>query len=272
MEKEYAFERVETMIREGMYKGNRHKCRRDAGRLAGGFVASGLLGLADVATFRSSVLAASDNPRQAGQTWDESVEFGRGSPLSIEKRVRDNTPLTWDSEIGPAHTVTGVDYVEPVPMAAGKPIEDLVAYLSALYAPEEIVSYVTKAFEDGDGHYKPGGKGQYSRTAGEIIEALEKHKDIESALESYNKAAGAWGRLNPMTGEGVRNIDVVDHRYVLVESDDIPVEQQLATLRQIGLPCAAIVHSGGKSIHAVVKIDAGDDKALYRERDRKSVV
>lgn len=32
------------------------------------------------------------------------------------------------------------------------------------------------------------------------------------------------------------------------------------------MPCAAIVDSGGKSIHAVVKIDAGNDEQLYRER------
>lgn len=265
-EKDFAFDRVETMLREGLYKGNLHRCRRDAGRLAGGFLASGLLSLSDIAKFRQQVVDASDNPRQAGGTWDEAVEFGRKQPVSIEKRVTDNKPLTWDSEIGPGYTVTGVDYVEPLPEAGGKPVDDLVDYLTALYKPEDIVSYVTRAFEDGDGHFKPGGKGQYTRTAGELIEALRKHKDIETALESYNKEAGAWGRLNPMSGEGVRNDDVVDHRYVLVESDDIPVEQQLSTLRQIGLPCAAIVHSGGKSIHAVVRIDAGQDKALYRER------
>ena len=264
VEKDFAFERVEKMVKAGMYEGNMHKCLRDAGRLAGGFKASGLLSGSDVDQLGDTAASMAMNQAQARQTWAQSVQFGGGQPLSIEKRESPQA-LSWDSEIGPAYKVKGIDFVEPLPDDKKEPVKDLIKYLSALYKADDVVAYVTKAFADGD-KFKPSGRGQYKRTAGDIITALKKHNSIESALESYDKAAGAWGRLNPLTGEGIKNDDVVDLRHVLIESDEIPVEQQLATLRQINLPCAAIVHSGGKSIHAIVKVDAGQDKALYRER------
>jgi RecA-family ATPase len=86
------------------------------------------------------------------------------------------------------------------------------------------------------------------------------------ALGAWNPEAGGWVRLNPMDGRGVRNENVVEFRHCLAESDALPVERQLAVIRALNLPCAAIVHSGGKSVHAIVKVDAGADAKLYRER------
>lgn len=37
----------------------------------------------------------------------------------------------------------------------------------------------------------------------------------------------------------------------------------------MNLPIKAVVWSGGKSLHAFIKIDAGTDRALYNERVRK---
>ena len=48
-----------------------------------------------------------------------------------------------------------------------------------------------------------------------------------------------------------------------------PKEEQLRKIRELNLPCSALVDSGGKSIHAIVKIDAGKDEKLYRERVSK---
>ena len=69
-----------------------------------------------------------------------------------------------------------------------------------------------------------------------------------------------------MSGEGCKNSDVVEFRHCLIESDTLPKEEQLRKIRELNLPCSAIVDSGGKSVHAVVKIDAGKDEKLYRER------
>ena len=177
---------------------------------------------------------------------------------------RAHQAMGWDSEIGGgAETATCTPAVPP---PGATPAQDLARYLAALYRPEERVSYVLTAFEDGDGVLKPGGRGVYTRTAGDLQAALTKHGDLSFALGDWHAKAGAWGRLNPMDGAGVGNDNVVDCRHVLVESDALPVDQQLALVRELRLPCAAIVHSGGKSIHAVVKVEAGSDRKLYRER------
>ena len=41
--------------------------------------------------------------------------------------------------------------------------------------------------------------------------------------------------------------------------------KQQAIIKQLELPCAALVYSGGKSVHAIVKVDA-PDYAEYRKR------
>ena len=68
-----------------------------------------------------------------------------------------------------------------------------------------------------------------------------------------------------MSGEGCKNSDVEEFRHCLIESDSLPKEEQLRKIRELNLPCSALVDSGGKSIHAIVKIDAGKDEKLYRE-------
>ena len=72
-----------------------------------------------------------------------------------------------------------------------------------------------------------------------------------------------------MSSEGCKNSDVVEFRHCLIESETLPKDEQLRKIRELNLPCSAIVDSGGKSIHAIVKIDAGNDEKLYRERVSK---
>ena len=85
------------------------------------------------------------------------------------------------------------------------------------------------------------------------------------ALPIYNPEAGAWIRFNPLDGNGVKNENVTAFRYALVESDSLPIEKQYAVIKQLELPVAALTHSGGKSLHAIVRIDAAD-YAEYRRR------
>ena len=50
-----------------------------------------------------------------------------------------------------------------------------------------------------------------------------------------------------------------------MESDNLDIERQNAILRELELPCAALVYSGGKSLHAIVHIDA-ESYEEYRRR------
>ncbi|MDE8074232.1 AAA family ATPase [Erysipelothrix rhusiopathiae] len=109
-------------------------------------------------------------------------------------------------------------------------------------------------------------KGNFDRTAGELIQELHKYKnDIGAVIGDHKPEAGAWIRFNPLDGKGVKNENVTDYRYALVESDSIPVERQNAIIRELELPVATLVYSGGKSIHAVVKVEAATMEE-YRKR------
>ena len=178
--------------------------------------------------------------------------------------------LGWEAEIGAKddpymivdpHWVEGRDITEPKDW---HPAQQLITYLETLFDSTETVGYVTRSFEK-DGKYMPT-KGDWSRTAGRLIEELSRCKDdVGAVLGDYNPAVGAWIRFNPLDGKGVRNDNVTDFRYALVECDGMELERQNALIRELELPVACLVHSGGKSLHAIVHIDAADYNE-YRSR------
>lgn len=197
----------------------------------------------------------------AGGTVVEMARSRGFSPAAPQDDAPDEA-LEWGAPI------VDPSWVEPAELDEGgswDPAGEAVRYLEALFEPGDYVGYVTNAWQDDDGRWKPKGRGGYSRTAGEIIEALQRSRSIEDAFGTPNEEAGAWVRFNPLNGQGVRNADVAEYRYALVESDDMPVEQQKALIDELELPCAAVVHSGGKSLHAIVRIDAAD-YGEYRKR------
>jgi len=152
--------------------------------------------------------------------------------------------------------------------AKWEPEKELIRYLEALFQPEEIFGYVTTAFQkankDGVLKWVPANKGIYTKRVGEVVDALRAGK-IEDVLGTYDRQAGAWIRFNPLDGNGVNNENVTDFRYALVESDNMDLEEQNGLIRQLNLPVAVLLYSGGKSVHAIVKIEA-DDKKEYQER------
>ena len=145
------------------------------------------------------------------------------------------------------------------------PAEQIKRYLQALFEPEEYVAYVTESYRKEDGRLAPNGC-SCQLTAGQLIMELDHYgDDIGAALGDYNPEAGAWICFNPMDGGGRRNENVTDFRYALVECDNMELGKQQAIIRQLELPCAALVYSGGKSVHAIVRVDA-PDYAEYRRR------
>lgn len=155
------------------------------------------------------------------------------------------------------------DIIEPDD-SVWEPVKELITYLRTLFQATENVGYVTKVYETEE-RLSPQ-KGNWDRTAGQLIEELSVcDGDIGQVLGDYNSKAGAWIRFNPLDGNGIKNENVTDFRYALVESDSVDVGRQNAIIRELELPVAALVFSGGKSIHAIVRIEASDYKE-YRER------
>ncbi len=177
--------------------------------------------------------------------------------------------LEWDAIIGgkddlvivDKNWIEGQEVTEP---DRWDPVAHLTKYLSILFEASENVGYVTESWEK-DGKYLPT-KGCWDRTAGELIQQLNSCKgDIGSVLGDYKPEVGAWIRFNPLDGTGCKNENVTDFRFALVESDDMEIDQQHAIIRELELPVACLVHSGRKSLHAIVKIEAGNYDE-YRKR------
>ena len=153
-----------------------------------------------------------------------------------------------------------------VPSAAWNPAQDLITYLELLFEPDDKVGYVTNdVWQDSDGRWVPS-KGVYDRTAAELIASVRKHPDdLGATIGDWKPQVGAWIRFNPLDGAGVKNENVTRFRYALVESDTLSVAEQDILYRKLELPVAALVHSGGKSLHAIVHVDA-ENYDEYRKR------
>lgn len=142
-------------------------------------------------------------------------------------------------------------------------VGEIITYIQTLFQADEYVGYVMESWEK-DGKYMPS-KGVYTRTSSDILKELTRSRDISSALGDYNPLAGAWIRFNALDGQGVRNDNVSEFRYALVESDNLDKGLQWALMEQLELPIATLVDSGNKSLHAIVKVDAAN-YAEYKRR------
>jgi len=197
------------------------------------------------------------------------VQMAKDQGWHPEYVARESYELEWDAIIGSKddlvvinkNWVEGKEVLEP---ETWSPANQLVKYLETLFEASENVGYVTESWEK-DGKHLPT-KGCWDRTAGELIQQLNKCKgDIGSVLGDCKPEVGAWIRFNPLDGNGVKNENVTDFRYALVESDYMDIDHQNAIIRELELPVACMVHSGGKSLHAIVRIDAGNYEE-YRKR------
>ena len=144
------------------------------------------------------------------------------------------------------------------------PADQLKRYLQALFEEDEYVAYVTESFM-ADDKRRPT-RGSWSRTAKQLIAELDTcGGDLGKVLGDWDPEVGAWICFNPVDGTGRKDANITAYRYALVECDNMELGKQQAIIKQLELPCAALVYSGGKSVHAIVKVDA-PDYAEYRKR------
>lgn len=190
------------------------------------------------------------------------VQMAKERGLSFFSHSDDNTLLDFDGVI--AYEGEAEPVARPV---SRDPVQEIIAYLRARFEPSEYIGYVTSVYEDSDTGKLSPQRGNYDRTAGQIIELLEHcNGDIGSVLGDADPRAGAWIRVNPLDGRGIKDENVTDYRYVLVESDSLPIEQQNALMHDLELPIVTLTYTGGKSLHAVCRIDAGKNREEYRKR------
>lgn len=207
-------------------------------------------------------------PAGDGREWEE---------IPMEGAVRCEPRWEELSAVPPEQKIVRREWLEmeelPPDDGAGG-AEQLSRYLRALFEEEDHVGYVASAIltepnAAGERHWVPAGKGVYSYTARELLASLASCRgDLGAVVGDWEEDCGAWIRFNPLDGNGVNDANVTDFRYALVESDTIPVQEQWSIIRKLELPVAAIVHSGAKSLHAIVKIHAPDYREYQRRVDR----
>ncbi len=132
------------------------------------------------------------------------------------------------------------------PLICGRHFHRQGAYLiDQLFEPSELVNIVIKSIVE-NGKARPGDGGL----------TLERNEWEKRLLNSTAwQAGGAWLRMNPLDGYGVTDSNVTRFRFALIEFDSLPLELQLSLLAKLPLPVAAILTSGGRSIHAWVRVD-----------------
>ena len=170
--------------------------------------------------------------------------------------------MDWNDVLEYDGSKSGSDAAEP----ARKGTEDLILYLQTLFEPGDYVGYVTNdAWQTDDGRWVPS-KGVFYRTAEELIASLHRYPDdLGATVGDWKPEAGAWIHFNALDGEGVRNENVTSYKFALVESNTMPIDEQISMYRKLELPIAALVHSGHKSVHAIVRVDA-ENHEEYRKR------
>lgn len=194
--------------------------------------------------------------------WTSKHKFENNEALSFDSMVLATTPEQY--QVVDKNWIEKSDVHIPKSYPLEQRKQDIVTYLTTLFEPEEYVGYVVNTFALPDGKQSPT-MGNYSRTVQQILDGINGTTQLENVFGTFNKEMGAWIRFNPIDGKGVKNDNVTAFRYMLLESDNMSLGKQKAILEQLELPIAAMVFSGGKSIHAIVKVDAYSYEE-YRKR------
>lgn len=211
----------------------------------------------------SSRDSARYHPEEFESKWNsfESSGITGGTIVDMAKRTGWSyiRSLDWDDGLLASYDETIAMHQPEVE----EPWQMTIKYLEAMYKPDETIGFVVKSqFKEEDNKWIPASGGAFLPVK-EVIKDLKKHKDLSYAFGDINPEAGAWIRINPTTGPSDK--DVTRWDYALVESDNLSIEEQKKLLVSSELPIVALVESGGKSVHAIVRVDA-KDKQEYNQR------
>ena len=183
-------------------------------------------------------------------------EFDKRQPASrAPEKIRFDAAAFRDKLIENAD-IDEADIWEASPVRIDwEPERDAAELLSRLYAPDDIVFI-------GD---------QYDRntaTVSDIIGKLDKGHPVPPHIIP-NPLTGAEG----LTKEGKLSYRsdacVKSFRYAVAEFDDLSRGEQLRFWWSIDMPIVALIDSGGKSLHAWIRIDDVRDAATW-QRDVES--
>ena len=151
----------------------------------------------------------------------------------------------------------------PAPVELPKELIPPSRAIMAAFEQGELIRVQLQVASKKEGAWMPKGFGEFM-TREQVVAALD-----ADALRG-NKDAGIYMGQNPVRPglddqTAAKDEGVVAFRHALVEFDSVPLEQQFAIVLATRLPVSAVVYSGGKSLHAWVRVDA-PDRETYKQR------
>ena len=156
------------------------------------------------------------------------------------------------------------ELVQPIPrMDGSEHRRDVLVFLRTVFNLEEDKLYIGNGMEPKYAqreHVK--NVGAWIEFFGIELDAIDNEPDPQ---EQQRKIADLGNRypffvISPLTGTpdekgSLRsNANIKEPRHLLVESDSLPLDQQVALMRGLNLPVKSLVFSGGKSIHALLDV------------------
>ena len=164
----------------------------------------------------------------------------------------------------------------PVAIPETQGVETAELFLASLYHAGERVLVFVKEFSQGDFLWTPSG-GSYRLAERPGVKAVPSPLPTGGPL-------GTWFLAQPVSGLWLPNLNnrapdgspkmgrrhgacVMAWRFMVLESDEAPPGLWLRALVQLPLPIVAVYTSGGRSIHALARIDAGSKESWDALRD-----
>jgi hypothetical protein len=139
-------------------------------------------------------------------------------------------------------------------------------FLKACFEAGDILSFAPGTLLEGETRAIPEHSGINVFTRDQWLERAQAKGGIERLFSTRH---GLYLRINPVQSKstgGDKHVTVF--RHTLVESDKMPKADQERILRDSGLPIAALIDSGGCSIHAWVRVDAESKEEYHERRER----
>lgn len=204
--------------------------------------------------------AAGSYDKSRGWMMGESHANNGNGKLIYEKKERVAAKADFSAAIDAylsGFRCSEAELLEASPIKPSEDYEnDAPLLVSHLFLPGEEVNYITKYTistrkETGETRADPSGYGT----------TLERDSLLRNwAVQGIaGTEAGGWLRINPVHG-GIGDENVTAFRTALMEFDKTPLDLQLSFCARVPLPITAILTSGGRSIHSLVRVDAGNSQ------------
>lgn len=171
------------------------------------------------------------------------------------------------------------EWLEERSPVAVPPLQDISTaeiFLAAMYQPGERVLIFSREFSQGDFIWTPE-KGSFRLADRPGVAA------VPSVLPNGGPL-GLWFLAQPVTGKWAVNPNnrdetgaprmgrrhgavVTSWRFLVIESDEAPAADWLRALVQLPIPIVAVYTSGGRSVHALARVDALSKESWDALRD-----